>query len=580
MRKRQIFEKKTVESILHQLKHADKSTKMKRNLSLRDLTVLGIAAIVGAGIFSTIGNAASEGGPAVSLLFIFTAIACSFSAMAYAQFASTVPISGSAYTYAYVSFGEIIAWIIGWVLIMEYAVGNIAVAISWSDYFTGLLAGLNVHIPSFLSIDYLSASRGYEASLEQLAAGNSFESLSSGMQEAFTAWTTAPKLGTLRIIGDLPAFTIVILISWLVFVGIKQSKIAGNILVVVKIAILLIVIGVGAFYVEPENWSPFAPHGINGVMKGVAGVFFAFIGFDAISTTAEECKNPQRDLPRAMMLALGICAVLYIAISMVLTGMVHYSDLAVGDPLAFAFAKYNLSGLSGFIALGAVIAMAGVLLVFQVGQPRIWMTMSRDGLLPKRFGKLHPRFKTPAFATFITACIVCIPSLFMNLTEVTDLTTIGTIFAFMLVSAGVIVLDKNPKKREPDFKGFKIPYFNSRVFIPILLLIILIIFVFFSPESIPNYFQKSFSSSEMFIAEIPFMLFIIAMLVLSFYAIKKEFSLIPVLGLFTNGYLICQLDISTWFRFIIWLAIGFLVYFLYGYHNSKMRKNKTETLDE
>lgn len=571
MKKKTLFRKKTVEGILQQLESASSSMQMKRSLTLRDLTALGIAAIVGAGIFSTIGTAASHGGPAVSLLFVFTAIACGFSAMAYAQFASTIPISGSAYTYAYVSFGELIAWIIGWDLIMEYAVGNIAVAISWSDYFTGLMAGLNVHIPEFFSIDYLSASRGYETALEYLAAGKPFESLSGGLQEAFVAWTTAPTFGNLRLIGDLPAFGIVLLITWLVYVGIQQSKMVSNILVLLKIVILLVVIGVGAFYVDPENWSPFAPHGVGGVLKGVAGVFFAYIGFDAISTTAEECKRPQRDLPRGMILALIISTVLYILISLVLTGMVDFSKLAVGDPLAFVFNEHNLTKLSGIIAVSAVVAMASVLLVFQIGQPRIWMNMSRDGLLPKRFGKLHPKYKTPAFATIITGIIVAVPSLFMNLTEVTDLTSIGTLFAFILVSGGIIVLDKNPKKRAPNYKGFRIPYFNSRYFVPIVWAIVIASLVFLAPESINSFFSaETFANWEVFKHEIPFILFILLALVLSVFAVIKEFSLIPVLGLFTNGYLITELGLTNWLRFLIWLAIGFVIYFLYSYKNSRL----------
>jgi basic amino acid/polyamine antiporter, APA family len=577
MKKKTLFRKKTVEGILQQLESASSSMQMKRSLTLRDLTALGIAAIVGAGIFSTIGTAASHGGPAVSLLFVFTAIACGFSAMAYAQFASTIPISGSAYTYAYVSFGELIAWIIGWDLIMEYAVGNIAVAISWSDYFTGLMAGLNVHIPDFLSIDYLSASRGYETALEFLAAGKPFESLSGGLQEAFIAWTTAPTFGNIRLIGDVPAFGIVLLITWLVYVGIQQSKMVSNILVLLKIVILLVVIAVGAFYVDPENWSPFAPHGVGGVLKGVAGVFFAYIGFDAISTTAEECKRPQRDLPRGMILALIISTVLYILISLVLTGMVDFSKLAVGDPLAFVFNEHNLTKLSGIIAVSAVVAMASVLLVFQIGQPRIWMNMSRDGLLPKRFGKLHPKYKTPAFATIITGIIVAVPSLFMNLTEVTDLTSIGTLFAFILVSGGVIVLDKNPKKRDPNYTGFRIPYFNSRYFVPIVWVIVIASLAFLAPESVNSFFSaETFANWEVFKHEIPFIIFILSAIVLSVFAVMKEFSLIPVLGLFTNGYLITELGLTNWLRFLIWLAIGFVIYFLYSYKNSRLADKELE----
>ncbi len=441
--------KKTIQDILA---HADANTGeagMKRNLNVRDLTAMGIAAIIGAGIFSTIGNAAAQGGPAVSLLFIFTALACGFSALCYAQFASTIPISGSAYTYSYASFGEIIAWIIGWTLIMEYAIGNIAVAISWSDYFTGFLSGFNIHFPEYFSIDYLTASRGFANATALMQSGTLFNDLPLATKEAYIAWVNAPQIAGLHIIADIPAFTIVVLITVLVFIGIYETKVAGNIMVLLKVVILLVVIAVGAFYTNPENWSPFAPNGIGGVLKGVSGEFFAYIGFDAISTTAEECKNPRRDLPKAMILALIITTILYVLISLVLTGMVNYQELAVGDPLAYVFGKLNLSRLSGVIAFSAIVAMASVLLVFQIGQPRIWMSMSRDGLLPKIFSKIHPRFRTPWFATIITGILVAVPSLFLNLTEVTDLTSIGTLFAFILVSGGVLIIDQR-KNNMPD----------------------------------------------------------------------------------------------------------------------------------
>ncbi|MCX6240181.1 MAG: amino acid permease, partial [Bacteroidia bacterium] len=415
-----LFRKKSVPHILREADLlSENGNRMRRNLTVVDLTALGVAAIVGAGIFSTIGNAAASGGPAVSLLFVFTALACGLSAMCYAEFASSIPISGSAYTYAYASFGELIAWIIGWDLIMEYAIGNIAVAISWSGYFTGLLDGLGLHIPAFLTTDYLSASRGYQEAVLALKDGALFKTLSFSLQDAYNAWLSAPQIGHFRIIADIPALGIVVLITWICYVGIRESKMANNIMVLLKIGILLLVIGVGAFYVDPDNWHPFAPNGITGVLKGVSGVFFAYIGFDAISTTAEECNNPRRDIPISMFLALIITTILYIAVSLVLTGMVSSRELGVADPLAFVFKRLNLNQLSGIIALSAVIAMASVLLVFQLGQPRIWMSMSRDGLLPKIFGRIHPKYRTPAFSTIITGIFVAVPALFMNLTEVT-----------------------------------------------------------------------------------------------------------------------------------------------------------------
>ncbi len=468
-----LFRKKTVQDILKQVEknESDGHNSLGKHLTARDLTAFGIAAIVGAGIFSTIGKASADGGPAVIFLFLFTAIACSFAAFAYAEFASMVPVSGSAYTYSYVAFGEIIAWIIGWALIMEYAIGNITVAISWSDYFTGLLESGGIQLPQWVQMDYLTASNGFKDATSLMQGGKSFENLSSGLQAAHTAWTTSPVIGSFHFVADLPALLIIILITALVYRGMKESRNASNLMVFIKVCIVLLVIAVGIFYVDTANWHPFAPNGASGVLKGVSAVFFAYIGFDAISTTAEECKDPQRDLPRGMMWAIIICTLLYIAIALVLTGMVSYQELNVGDPLAFVFDKLDLKWMSGIIAVSAVVAMASVLLVFQMGQPRIWMSMSRDGLLPKRFSTVHPKFKTPSFATVVTGFVVAVPALFMNLTMVTDLCSIGTLFAFVLVCAGVLVLQN--KKDIPRGK-FKTPYVNSKFVMPILIVIGLI----------------------------------------------------------------------------------------------------------
>lgn len=552
---------------------------MRKDLGVRDLTSLGIAAIVGAGIFSTIGNAAAAGGPAVSLLFVFSAIACGFSALCYAQFASSIPLSGSAYTYAYASFGELIAWIIGWDLIMEYAVGNIAVAISWSGYFVGLMSGLGISIPDYLAIDYLSASRGFALANELIAQGSLLSNLPGEVAEAYTAWVTAPQIGGIRIIADIPAFAIVVAITWLVYTGIRESKNAGNIMVVLKIAILIMVIAIGSFYVDPENWSPFAPNGITGVLKGVSGVFFAYIGFDAISTTAEECKNPQRDLPRSMIYSLVITTVLYVAISLVLTGMVSYHLLGVSDPLAFVFDKLNLAGLSGIVAFSAVIAMASVLLVFQVGQPRIWMSMSRDGLLPPRFSRLHPKYRTPGFSTIITGILVAVPSLFLNLTEVTDLTSIGTLFAFVLVSGGILILDGR-KTPVGNLGGsgtgkFRVPYFDSRKWLPFIWLGILIILTLIDTEQLQSLinFKRLPSESVWDVVKhkIPHYSFLIVAISVTIAGIAKRLSLIPVLGLITNFYLMSQLGITNWLRFLVWLIIGLVIYFAYGARKSRLQ---------
>lgn len=570
-----LFRKKTVPNILRDADLlAGSAGGMKRTLRVADLTALGVAAIIGAGIFSTIGNAAAAGGPAVSLLFVFTAVACGLSAMCYAEFASSIPISGSAYTYAYVSFGELIAWIIGWDLIMEYAIGNIAVAISWSGYFTGLTDGLGFHIPSYLSTDFLSASRGYHAALEAIKAGTPLTGLSRDLQEAYSAWTNAPQIGNFHLVADIPAVFIVIVITWICYIGIRESRITNDFFVILKVALLLMVIGIGAFYVKPENWSPFAPNGIGGVLKGVSGVFFAYIGFDAISTTAEECRNPRRDLPLSMFYALLITTILYVMTSLVLTGMVPYNELGVSDPMAYVFTKLHLTKLSGVIAFGAVIAMASVLLVFQLGQPRIWMSMSRDGLLPPIFARLHPKFRTPAFATIVTGFVVAIPSLFMNLTEVTDLTSIGTLFAFILVSGGIIVLNPTGKQKH-DGKGFRVPYADSRRYLlPLWVLVLFLIWKSgYQISMAETGTGAGFNLFEIIRNHFPFLIFCIVSIVITFQAVSKRWSLIPVLGLLTNLYLMSELGVTNWFRFGIWLVIGLVIYFSYGMKNSRISED-------
>ena len=554
--------------------------RLKQELGVWDLTALGIAAIIGAGIFSTIGNAAFHGGPAVATLFIFTAIACGFAAFCYAEFASMIPIAGSAYTYAYASFGELIAWIIGWDLIMEYAIGNIAVAISWSDYFTTLVAGYGWHVPEYLTMDFLTASRGFAKVDGLLKAGQTLDQVRemAGMGvavDAYLAWTKAPLLGGFHLVCDVPALVIVFIITALVFVGIHESKRASNIMVAIKLAVIFLVIVLGAYYVKPENWSPFAPNGIAGVLKGVSGVFFAYIGFDAISTTAEECKDPQRDLPLGMIYSLIVCTILYVLIALVLTGMVNYQSLAVGDPLAYVFGPegVNLNWVSFIIAFSAVIAMATVLLVFQLGQPRIWMAMSRDGLLPPIFSAIHPRFKTPWFSTIVTGFVVAVPALFMNLTEVTDLTSIGTLFAFVLVCGGVLILNQSEQKIE---RRFRTPYINSKYLIPALVLLIALWFSFFNREAVNTFFSlhdpadPTLGIWEVVKHKIPLLIYLVVVLIVTFYCFRKSLSLIPVLGLLTCGYLMTELGWTNWARFLIWLLIGLVLYFMYGRRHSKL----------
>ncbi len=576
-----LFRKKSIQQIQSDIAHGfgdgEKTHTLVKTLSVFDLTMLGIAAVVGAGIFSTIGNAAYSGGPAVSLLFVFTAIACGFSVLCYAEFASLIPVSGSAYTYAYASFGELFAWIIGWGLIMEYAVGNIVVAISWSDYFTALLAGYGIHFPDYLSMDYFTAAQAAATIEAELAHGTTLESLSQNLDfattlDAYRTWLNAPVIAGFRLICDLPAFLINALITAIVYIGIKESRATTNLMVILKVGVVLLVIILGAFYVKPSNWTPFAPNGLSGVMQGVSAVFFAYIGFDAISTTAEECKDAQRDLPRGMMYSLLICTLLYIAVALVLTGMSHYKLLNVGDPLAFVFGPEgaNLQWISGIIALSAVIAMASVMLVFQLGQPRIWMAMSRDGLLPKRFAAIHPRFKTPGFSTLVTGLIVGIPSLFANMTIVTDLTSIGTLFAFLLVSGGIMVLEKSEPLAE---RKFKIPFVNGKYLVPLIVLFIWSSVIVLNPEGVQAFFTLS-SSSESLWAQvahrIPMTTYFIGTVVLAYFCFKREFSLIPALAVLSVGYLMTELGAANWIRFGVWVALGLGIYFLYGYRKSKL----------
>ena len=400
-----------------------------------------------------------------------------------------------------------------------------------------------------------------------------------GALAGYIAWNRAPVIGGWHLVCDLPALFITFIITLLVYIGIRESKRASNVMVALKISVILLVIVLGAFYVNPSNWKPFAPNGVSGVLKGVSAVFFAYIGFDAISTTAEECKNPQRDLPRGMIYSLIICTVLYVLISLVLTGMVNYKNLAVGDPMAYVFGPEgaNLEWIKKIIAISAVIAMATVLLVFQLGQPRIWMAMSRDGLLPPIFSSIHRRFKTPWFSTIITGLVVAIPSLFMNLTEVTDLTSIGTLFAFILVCGGVLVLDQSNRKIE---RGFKIPYINSRLIIPLLFVGIWLWFIFFNRESLNTFFSlrdpsdPSLGLWDVVKHKIPLLIYMIISLLLTIRCFTDQLSLIPVLGLLTCGYLMSQLGWTNWARFLIWLVVGLLLYFIYGQTHSSFRSTK------
>ena len=524
---------------------------MAKVLSVRDLTFFGIAAIIGAGIFSSIGSACSTGGPAVILLFLICAVACGFTAMCYAEFASRVPLSGSAYTYAYVSFGEVFAWIIGWALIMEYSIGNIYVAYSWSGYFTNLLEACHVHIPFWLTSNYTESHAAF---------------LANTPGEEMTAWTSAPMVKGLRIIFDLPAVMINVIITWLVIVGVKESKNVSNIMVMIKLIIIALVIGVGVFYVDIDNWKPFMPHGFSGVMAGVASVFFAFIGFDAVSTLAEECKNPQRDLPRGMIYSLLISTIIFVILALVLTGMASYTALNVADPLAEIFAMKGVKWMLFIVSISAVVAMTSVILVFQMGQPRIWMTMSRDGLMPKRFASIHPKYKTPAFATIITGLVVGIPIFFTDRNFILDFTSIGTLFAFTLVCGGVLIM---PKRTDDQSGKFKMPYVNSKWIVPLTIFISFTLLFIFNREFYADVFNIN---SDNAVKNIPMVVFLLVCIIMSVLSFIKNLSLIPTLGFLSCMYLFTGFNVANWKWFFWWMLIGLVVYFSYGFRKSKLNK--------
>ena len=574
-----LFRRKPIREIMEDKQEAEAHHHgLRRVLTVRDLTFFGIAAIIGAGSFSSLGGAVYSGGPGVIVLFIICGIACAFTAFCYAEFASRIPVAGSAYTYAYASFGELFAWIIGWALLMEYSIGNIYVAFSWSDYFTSLLGKLNIHIPEYFTTSYHEARIAIES-------GNPGKELAN-------AWNTAPMIGGLRMIIDVPALLINLMITYLVYRGVKESRNFSNVMVVLKLAVVILVILVGGALVFSNdltsNWMPaneqgirsFMPNGFGGVMAAVSGVFFAYIGFDAVSVLAEESKNPQRDLPKGMIWSLIICTVVYILLTLVLTGSVVYTKFAnVGDPLAFIFEKENLNmgWMQILVAICAVIAMTSVMLVFQMGQPRIWMSMSRDGLLPHKFQEIHPKYKTPSFATIVTGLLVGIPILFTDKTFVLDFTSIGTLFAFVLVCGGVLLIPRRPKTPGK----FHLPYVNAKLIFPLLIATAIGLIAVNSKQyftelfnaDFTNYSQAVNSSQYLFqtpavkIATIIFWITAVLLAILSF---VRNLSLLPLMGLICCLYLLTGMSGSNWKWFFVWFAIGLVIYFIYGYRKSKL----------
>jgi APA family basic amino acid/polyamine antiporter len=419
---------------------------LRRELGIKDLVLLSIGAVIGAGIFSSIGTAAAGevlpdgtiirygAGPALVLSFAMIALVCGLCALAYAELSSMIPIAGSAYTYTYATLGELVAWIVGWNLLLEYAVGNIAVAIAWSGYFNSLLSGFGADLPGWLTHGYRTALLSSDPSVSAL------------MQ-------TAPRVAGVPILLNIPAFVIVMAITWILYIGVRESAEANKWMVYFKLLVLGFFVVIGAMNINPDNYTPFAPNGWRGVHQGASILFFAYIGFDAISTAAEETKDPQRNVPRGILYGLGICTIIYIIVGAVATGLVPFAQLKGADPLARALEIAGLPIASWFVALGAVVSLTAVLLVFQYGQPRIFMAMARDGLLPKWAAAIHPKYRTPHITTLWTGVVVAVGSLFLDENEIYDLTSIGTLAAFAIVSIGVLVLRYTDPKRPRPFRA-------------------------------------------------------------------------------------------------------------------------------
>lgn len=542
---------------------SDQSTPMNRVLGVWDIIFFGLAAIIGAGSFSSLGEAIFRGGPGVISLYVICGIACGFTALSYAEFASRIPKAGSAYTYAYASFGELMAWVIGWALIMEYSFGNIYVAFSWSDYFTSFVERLGGHIPDYLSTSYPEAKKAFESGSEN--------------KELLNAWQSAPTFAGVKFIMDIPALLINAFITFLVYIGIRESKNFNNLLVVLKLAVIVLILCVGISYINIDNWTPtnnegvksIMPNGFSGVMAAVSGVFFAYIGFDALSVLSEETKNPQKNLPRGMIASLILSTLLYMALTVILTGIVDYRKFdGIGDPLAFIFApeNANIPWMEIVVSITAIIAITTVLLVFQMGQPRIWYAMSRDGLLPKQFTRIHPKFKTPSFATIVTGIAVGLPILFTDKSFILDFTSIGTIFAFVLVNGGILMM---PRKEKQKGK-FHLPYVNAKYIFPIVFLSILGAFYYWQPEFFHTITDWNDPNEGEF--RLSVCIFLGINVVLMVLAFTKNLNLIPLLGLSTCLYLLTGMTHNNWFWFGLWFFIGLIIYFMYGMKNSKLEQ--------
>ena len=545
-----LFKTKSLDTLIHEGEVPQH--QLKRVLGSFDVVMLGIGAIIGAGIFATIGTAAAGdmarpgAGPALILSFVITAIACGFAALCYAEFAAMVPISGSAYTYSYATLGELVAWIIGWDLIIEYAVGNVAVAISWANYFKTFVAGFGIIIPDWISTDFRTAAK----------IPGLFES--------------APHLFGIPIVFNLPAISIVALITIVLVLGIRESARMTTVMVIIKLVVLAVFVAVGFSYVKPANWTPFAPNGWAGIQAGAAIVFFAYIGFDAVSTVAEEVKNPKRDLPIGIIGSLIICTIVYIVVAAVFTGIIPYHDLvktlatSQAEPLTLALQYAHIEKWGNFfiglVAFGSVIAHTAVLLVFQLGQPRIFFSMSRDGLLPEKFSHVHPKYKTPHVTTIFTGVAVGVCAMFTSIDEMVDLTNIGTLFAFVLVCAGIIILRKRDPERQRTFKVSWVPLTPVWLFAPYAVWIV----------------DGMHDITRLVLMAISLLGLLANIIALSQKLRGRKISDwlktdVALAGIFSCVYLMDGLPEITWGRFVLWLLVGLVIYFLFGYKKSKLR---------
>lgn len=499
--------------------------KLRKSLRLKDLILLGLAATIGAGIFSTVGKVAYGAGTGSVFLFIFISITCLFCALCYAEFASRIPNAGGAYAYVYAVMGKMLAWIVGWSLILEYSVSNSVLLLSWSAYFQAFMNSINCKLPLFLSINY---SEIKPELLNQI-----------------------PHLGSIPIVINLPAIILELAITFIVYRGLKGAISISHTSTLIKLGIVILVLVIGAFYVDINNWKPILPHGVHGLLGSISAVFFAFIGFDALGSTAEECQNPKRDLPRAIVYTLLICLILYSSICLVIIGMVGSEKLNVSDPLAFIFQAHQLPIISNIVTIGSLIVIISAIVVYQIAQPRIWFSMSRDQLLAPAFSKIHPKFRTPSFATIMTGISVAIPIIFVHENTIIDLTSIGTLFAFSFVCIGVLFL---PKIKGSEKKQvFSIYYLNSRYFLPPILLLLAF---FFRKQLLTLCTQPK---TEL----LPIYIFLALSSLLGIWASYKKLSLIPTLGVLCCLYLLSELGWQNWVIFLAWNIIGFVVFF-YG----------------